>query len=346
MAQLNQEAQNQLQEFNSIIKSLELKDKDKLGIQSLPKEKKLAILKLREKMQVKNDFSDYGKSPEEITEYFIQKMELNAQFEDIYAFYEWVSYHIKYNQKLEHLEQSGGVDAIIFALMQYGSLKHDSAKKLFLLHILKILAVDYQDVFEDSTILDKLSSSDLVHSFPEMLTPDQNEINSLLLNLILQISWHSEEALKFILDGFEALQQKNNYPNKFTPLVQVLSKSKSSILTQNMCSFLNSLCEAYQNHYKNFQIIDDFQNSGLLDLLTVQAVNNIQLGHFIYEDCYFIREDYHGVSGEEIFFVADFERREFNCSKFFYKKDQNEGDFQNQVITLFIQIHQLQDKSV
>ncbi|KAL4510493.1 hypothetical protein ABPG72_004647 [Tetrahymena utriculariae] len=347
MAQLNQETQNQLQQFNSIIKLLELKDKDKLGIQSLPKEKKLSILQLREKIQVKNDFINYGKNSEEITEYFIQKMELNAQFEDIIALYEWVSYQIKYNQKLEHLEQSGGVDAIIFALMQYGSLKHDSAKKLFLLHILKILAVDYKDVFEDSTIfLDKLIQSDLVHSFPEMLTPDQNEINSLLLILMDQISWYSEEALKFILDGFEALQQKNNYPNKFTPLTIVLSKSKSSIFTQNICSFLNSLCQAFQNHFKNIQIIDDFQNSGLLDLLTVQAVNSIQQGHFIIDDCYFIREDYYGVSGEEIFFVADFERREFNCNKFFYKKDQNEGDFQNQIITLFIQIHQLQDKSV
>nr|BAE06826.1 formin like protein [Tetrahymena thermophila] len=347
MAQLNQETQNQLQEFNSIIKLLELKDKDKLGIQSLPKEKKLAILQLREKIQVKNDFNNYGKNSEEITEYFIQKMELNAQFEDIIAFYEWISYQIKYNQKLDHLEQSGGVDAIIFALTQYGSLKHDSAKKLFLLHILKILTVDYKDVFEDSTIfLDKLIQSDLVHSFPEMLTPGQNEINSLLLILMDQISWYSEEALKFILEGFEALQQKNNYPNKFTPLTIVLSKSKSSIFTQNMCSFLNSMCQAFQNHFKNIQIIDDFQNSGLLDLLTVQAVNNIQQGQFIIDDCYFIREDYYGVSGEEIFFVADFERREFNCNKFFYKKDQNEGDFQSQIITLFIQIHQLQDKSV
>lgn len=41
-------------------------------------DKKLEIATLRETVQIKNEFKKYGNNPQEITDYFTEKMELNA----------------------------------------------------------------------------------------------------------------------------------------------------------------------------------------------------------------------------------------------------------------------------
>lgn len=139
--------------------------------------------------------------------------------------------------------------AILSSLLSCGKLQHESARKVYLLHAVKLILLEYCPLYPETRQLHiHLSESSVLSVLTTWIEADQVEISCLVLSILKWACFTSAEGLNIVLDSFEMIDKVKEADGTFSRLAKLLVETKCSILIFSICDFVSSIIASCVKH--------------------------------------------------------------------------------------------------